>query len=192
MCACPARRARGHGRAAARGGGGGARHILLGVGGSAMVDGGAGACARWAARCSTRAGARFRRGRLLVRLAQRSLHRPRCRSRCSAMCRRPRGPAGAAWVYGSQKGRAREVAVLEAGLARLGQVLADQGRDPGRWPARGRRGLAGGLLGRSGRSWRPASTWWPRPWAWMPASPRRIWVITAEGSSTPRRPRARW
>ncbi|MEZ4470981.1 MAG: glycerate kinase [bacterium] len=112
-----------------------------------------GPCARWAARCSTRAGARFRRGRLLVRLAQ-MVPAP-FTVPITVLCdvQAPLvGPAGAARVYGPQKGASPgEVAVLEAGLARLGQVLADQGRDPRAVAGAGAAGgLAGGLWGALG------------------------------------------
>lgn len=58
------------------------------------------------------------------------------------------GPSGAAAVYAPQKGAdARTVAQLEAGLARLGEVLAATfGRDPRHLPGAGAAGgLAGGL-----------------------------------------------
>lgn len=109
----------------------GAREIILGVGGSATVDGGAGALQALGARLLNRAGAGIDPGNAglaaLDRIDASSLD-PRLqgvRLRVACDVRNPLiGPRGAAAVFGPQKGAAAaDIPVLDANLARFASVV---------------------------------------------------------------------
>jgi glycerate 2-kinase len=113
----------------------GARRIVIALGGSASTDGGTGALAALGARFLDAAGQKLPAGGgALGRLASADLTGLRRRPPGGVVCltdvRAPLlGRRGAAAVFGPQKGAgAAQVAVLEAGLARLARVL---GGDPG-------------------------------------------------------------
>lgn len=111
---------------------GGARRIVVGVGGSATTDGGAGLAVALGARLLDAAGAELGPGGgalgSLVRVDRGALD-PRlrdCRIEVAVDVRSPLlGPRGAAAVFGPQKGATPEqVALLEAGLTRWLAALA--------------------------------------------------------------------
>jgi glycerate kinase len=116
----------------------GVRRLVLGIGGSASTDGGAGLAAALGARFLDVAGRRLGPGGgalgLLDRVDVSGLD-PRLRTVevvvASDVDNPLTGPAGAARVYGPQKGAtAEDVEVLEAGLLRLAAVLRrDVGAD---------------------------------------------------------------
>jgi glycerate kinase len=122
----------------------GARRVVIGLGGSATTDGGTGALTALGARFLDAAGRRLGPGGgPLARLAVADLsglRRPppggvSCLTDVAAPLL---GPAGAAAVFGPQKGAAAgQVAVLEAGLARLAAVLRGQPAQPGAGAAGG-------------------------------------------------------
>jgi glycerate kinase len=122
----------------------GAGRILVGLGGSASTDGGAGALAALGARFLDTDGEPLSPGgRALADLARVDLsglrEAPEGGVRCLTDVTAPLlGPQGAAAVFGPQKGAdGDQIARLEAGLARLAEVL---GGDPGAAGA----GAAGG------------------------------------------------
>jgi glycerate kinase len=122
----------------------GAQRITVGLGGSASTDGGSGALRALGAAFRDAAGRDLARGGgALAALAAADLSRLRPPPPGGAACltdvRAPLlGPAGAAAVFGPQKGATpAQVAALEAGLARLAQVLGGE-------PARPGAGAAGG------------------------------------------------
>lgn len=122
----------------------GARRIVIGLGGSASTDGGTGALAALGARFLDAAGAPLARGGAPLRgLAAADLSRlrppPGGGVACLTDVRAPLlGPAGAAAVFGPQKGAGPdEIAVLEAGLARLAAVLGGDPAEPGAGAAGG-------------------------------------------------------
>jgi glycerate 2-kinase len=112
---------------------GGARRLLVGLGGSAATDGGTGALAALGARFLDSAGHPLPPGGgALARLAAidtSGLRPAPVPAVCLADVTAPLlGPAGAATVFGPQKGATHgQVAQLEAGLARLADLL---GGDP--------------------------------------------------------------
>ena len=113
----------------------GARTIVIGLGGSASTDGGAGALAALGARFLDAAGHELPRGGgALTALAAVDTARLRPPPPGGVTCLTDvtaplLGPLGAAAVFGPQKGAGpRQVARLEAGLARLAELL---GGDPG-------------------------------------------------------------
>ncbi len=119
---------------------GGARRIVVGVGGSASTDGGAGMLAALGARLLDASGADLPAGGgALSRLAQLDLSgldvRLRdCHIEVAVDVRSPLlGPHGAAAVFGPQKGASpADVTALDAGLARLVQAVdAALGTDAG-------------------------------------------------------------
>ena len=130
---------------------GGARELVLGIGGSATTDGGAGMAAALGARLLDHDGADLPPGgAALLRLA---------RIDVSGLDQRPRsvkvtvacdvdnplvGPEGAAAVYGPQKGAGPDdVLLLDSALRRFARVLADDlGLDLAATPGAG---AAGGL-----------------------------------------------
>jgi len=138
----------------------GARHIVLAVGGSATVDGGVGAAqalgwsflASQGQEVALGGGSLSQIARIIPppdpRLNPRSvICNPQCRVSVSVLCDVDNplcGPAGAARVYGPQKGATPEkVEILEAGLAHLADVIRVQiGPDIRDLPGAG---AAGGL-----------------------------------------------
>ena len=132
----------------------GARHIILGIGGSATNDGGTGLASALGARLLD---ARRRElppgGAALARLAKidfsgldRRLTKTRIEVACDVtnpLC----GPNGASAVYGPQKGASpRDVAKLDAALRRLAEVAAVTPECAGRAdPESPGAGAAGGL-----------------------------------------------
>src|SRR5215469_4294555 len=113
----------------------GARHIDVALGGSACTDGGTGALAALGARFLDADGCVLPRGgEALTRLASVDLSGLRPPPSDGASCltdvRSPLlGPRGAAHVFGPQKGASlADIAALDAGLARLAELL---GGDPG-------------------------------------------------------------
>jgi len=129
----------------------GARHLILGIGGSATVDGGAGMAQALGARLLDAAGRPIGPGGgELDRLARIDLSAmdPRLKAvRCEVACDVTNplvGPRGAARVYGPQKGATPEmVERLDANLAHLADVIQrDLGLDVRDVPGAG---AAGGL-----------------------------------------------
>jgi glycerate 2-kinase len=122
----------------------GARRIVIGLGGSASTDGGTGALAALGARFADASGHELLPGGGgLAGLAVADLTGLRPRPPGGVVCltdvRAPLlGPRGAAAVFGPQKGAdARQVAVLEAGLARLARALGGDPAAPGAGAAGG-------------------------------------------------------
>ena len=122
----------------------GARRIVIALGGSASTDGGSGALAALGARFLDAAGQELAAGGGALRgLAAADLTGlrppPPGGVACLTDVRAPLlGPGGAAAVFGPQKGADdAQVAVLEAGLARLAQVLGGDPRAPGAGAAGG-------------------------------------------------------
>jgi glycerate kinase len=130
----------------------GARTIVIGLGGSASTDGGAGALAGLGARFLDAAGRELPAGggalAALATVDTTGLRPPPAGGvTCLADVTAPLlGPLGAAAVYGPQKGaRRRQVAGLEAGLARLAELLGGEPGAPGAGAAGGTGyGLAAG------------------------------------------------
>ena len=129
----------------------GAREIVLGIGGSATTDGGAGMAAALGARLLDQAGAGLPPGgAALLRLARIDVSGldPRLREArvtvASDVDNPLTGPEGAAHVYGPQKGAGPDdVLLLDSALRRYARVLADDlGRDVAAIPGAG---AAGGL-----------------------------------------------
>ena len=129
----------------------GARRIVLGVGGSASTDGGAGLLQALGARVLDNSGEPVRPGgaglREVAALDLRGLHRalyPADIILAADVDNPLTGPDGAAEVYGPQKGASpAEVAALDAGLRRWAAVMAETvGRD---WSRRPGAGAAGGV-----------------------------------------------
>jgi glycerate kinase len=134
----------------------GARRIVLGVGGSASTDGGAGLLQALGARVLDTSGEPVRPGgaglREVAALDLTGLHRALCPAGypadiiLAADVDNPlTGPDGAAEVYGPQKGASpAEVAALDAGLRRWAAVVAAAvGRDWSRTPGAGAAGGVG-------------------------------------------------
>jgi glycerate 2-kinase len=129
----------------------GARRIIVGVGGSASTDGGAGMLQALGVHLLDDAGVELRRGggplRELATVDVTGLDR-RFREVdlviASDVDNPLLGPSGAAAVYGPQKGAsAIEVRGLEAGLSRMARVVADAtGRDFAEMPGSGAAGGA--------------------------------------------------
>jgi glycerate 2-kinase len=124
----------------------GASRLVVALGGSACTDGGSGALAALGARFLDSAGQDLPRGGgALARLAAIDLTGVRAAPAGGVSCltdvRAPLlGPGGAAAVFGPQKGASpADIAVLQAGLARLAGLL---GGEPGR-PGAGAAGGAG-------------------------------------------------
>lgn len=113
----------------------GASRVLVALGGSACTDGGTGMLAALGARFLSDGGAPLARGggalRQLAAVDLAGLRRPPPAGvSCLTDVRAPLlGPDGAAAVFGPQKGASpADIAALEAGLARLAELL---GGDPG-------------------------------------------------------------
>lgn len=136
----------------------GARRLLIALGGSASTDGGTGALAALGARFLDAAGRDLPPGGgALAGLAAANLSGlrppPPDGVRCLTDVRAPLlGPAGAAAVFGPQKGAdARQVEILEAGLERLADVLGGDPAGPGA-------GAAGGAAYGFATAWGAALT----------------------------------
>ena len=130
----------------------GARRIILGVGGSASTDGGAGLLQALGARVLDTSGEPVRPGgaglREVAALDLTGLHRalyPADIILAADVDNPLTGPDGAAEVYGPQKGTSpAEVAALDAGLRRWAAVVAAAvGRDWSRTPGAGAAGGVG-------------------------------------------------
>lgn len=140
----------------------GARQIILGVGGSATVDGGAGALQALGARLLDSAGRPIPPGNtgladlVHVDIAGIDPRIRQARIRVACDVRNPLlGPQGAAAVFGPQKGaRPGDIPALEANLARLAEVLArDLGVEVAGVPGAGAAGgLTAGLLALGART----------------------------------------
>lgn len=143
----------------------GATRLILGIGGSATNDGGAGMAQALGARLLDAAGQPIGPGGgELARLAaiDPSGLDPRLRGvECTVACDVANpltGPSGAAAVYGPQKGATPEmVALLDANLARLAEVVRrDLGADVAGVPGAGAAGgLGAGLMAFLGATLRP-------------------------------------
>ena len=143
----------------------GARRIVLGVGGSASTDGGAGLLKALGARVLDTSGEPVRPGgaglRDVVTLDLTRLHRalyPADIILAADVDNPLTGPDGAAEVYGPQKGASpAEVALLDEGLRRWAAVVAAAvGRDWSRAPGAGAAGGVGfGALAVLGATRRP-------------------------------------
>jgi len=134
----------------------GCRKVIIGIGGSATVDGGAGAAQALGARLIDRTGGDLARGggalADLERIDPGALPRLIAGAEFivasdvdNPLC----GPNGAAAVFGPQKGATLEmVAALDRGLANYGRILArDLGRDVADRPGAGAAGgLGAGLM----------------------------------------------
>ncbi|MGK5545717.1 glycerate kinase [Streptomyces sp. URMC 127] len=140
----------------------GARSLVLGIGGSATTDGGAGMLSALGARLLDASGAPVRPGAAaLAGLATADLSGldPRLRAAslvlASDVDNPLTGPAGAAAVYGPQKGAsADDVALLDAALAHYAAVL-DGGALAGAAGAGAAGGLGYGALAGLGAVFRP-------------------------------------
>ena len=130
----------------------GGQRIILGVGGSASTDGGAGLLQALGARVLDTCGEPVRPGgaglREVAALDLTGLHRAQYPAEIilAADVDNPlTGPDGAAEVYGPQKGASpAEVAALDAGLRRWAAVVAEAiGRDWSRTPGAGAAGGVG-------------------------------------------------
>jgi glycerate kinase len=140
----------------------GASEIILGVGGSATVDGGAGALEALGARLLNAEGRQIPPGNAgladLVAIDSADLD-PRLRStriRVACDVRNPlTGPNGAAAVFGPQKGaRPSDIPILDANLAHFAEILAhDLGLTVAGIPGMGAAGgLTAGLLAIGGKA----------------------------------------
>lgn len=143
---------RGLGEAIAAALDGGARHVLVGIGGSASTDGGAGMLTALGARITTSAGEQCPEGGGgLVDVAGidlADLHPGLEEARLTIACDVDNpltGPTGAAAVYGPQKGADPDtVALLDAALGRFADVVAaSRGRDDRDLPGAGAAGGVG-------------------------------------------------
>jgi glycerate 2-kinase len=143
----------------------GAAEIVLGIGGSATTDGGAGMAAALGARLLDAAGAELPPGgATLLRLARidtAGLDRRLRRVRVTVACDVDNplvGPEGAAAVYGPQKGAGPDdVLLLDSALRRYSRVLADDlGLDLAGIPGAGAAGgLGAGAIAFCGAELRP-------------------------------------
>lgn len=129
----------------------GAREVVLGIGGSATTDGGAGMAQALGARLLDRHGAELETGGAILRELTRidvSGFDPRvAATRVTVACDVSNplvGPHGAAAVYGPQKGATpHDVEVLDAALTRYAEIVRrDLGVDVAQTPGAG---AAGGL-----------------------------------------------
>jgi glycerate 2-kinase len=144
---------------------GGARELVLGIGGSATTDGGAGMATALGARLLDRDGAELPPGgAALLRLARvdvAGLDQRLRQVRVTVACDVDNplvGPEGAAAVYGPQKGAGPdEVLLLDSALRRYARVLADDlGLDLAATPGAGAAGgLGAGAIAFLGAELRP-------------------------------------
>lgn len=143
----------------------GSRRIIVGAGGSATTDGGAGAAAALGVRFLDAAGAalgptpRTLRDVARVDLSRRDHRLERCQLEVWTDVKNPLlGPTGASRVFAPQKGASPgEVELLEAGLASLEAVVRrDTGADLATRPGAGAAGgLGWGLAALCGATLRP-------------------------------------
>jgi glycerate kinase len=143
----------------------GARELVLGIGGSATTDGGAGMAAALGARLLDRAGAELPPGgAALLHLATvdvSGLDRRLAEARVTVACDVDNplvGPEGAAHVFGPQKGAGPdEVLLLDSALRRYARVLADDlGVEVAEVPGAGAAGgLGAGAIAFLGAELRP-------------------------------------
>ena len=134
----------------------GAREIVLGVGGSATVDGGAGALQALGARLLDVEGNPIPPGNggleqlVIVDLSTLDARLAHVRVRVACDVRNPlTGPQGAAAIFGPQKGaRPADIPTLDANLARWAEILSQAtGKDIAHVPGSGAAGgLTAGLL----------------------------------------------
>jgi glycerate kinase len=170
----------------------GARLIIVGVGGSASTDGGAGMLQALGVRLLDAAGVDLRPGGGPLRdLATVDLTGLDARLAevdvvvASDVDNPLLGPTGAAAVYGPQKGAsAGEVRDLEAGLTRLAQVMAEEtGRDCADMPGSGAAGGASfGALAVLGARVEPGVALLLNLVGFRDVVPRAALVVTGEGS----------
>lgn len=169
----------------------GARTILVGLGGSATVDGGAGMAQALGFRLVDRAGRDLPRGGgALSRLARILARGVDARVRGARViglwdvANPLLGRRGAARVFGPQKGAApRQVRALERGLARLAVVLRrDLSREVRGLPGGGAAGgLGAGLVGFLGGRLEPGSEYILRCAGFERKARRADLVVTGEG-----------
>lgn len=134
----------------------GCRKLIIGIGGSATNDGGAGAMAALGARFLDANGQELPPGGAdlarLDRIDLSQFHRPDPRMEIVVACDVTNpllGPNGASAIYGPQKGATEaDILVLDAALARYADVMArDLGRDVREIPGAGAAGgLGAGLM----------------------------------------------
>jgi glycerate kinase len=145
----------------------GAGRLILGIGGSATVDGGAGVASAMGARLLNSRGELLADGggalRELARIDAAGLKSALCGAEVLVACDVDSpllGPGGAARVFGPQKGATPEmVEELEKGLARLAErIREDLGRDVAELPGSGAAGgLGAGLVGFLGAELAPGA-----------------------------------
>ena len=169
----------------------GVHSILLGIGGSATVDGGIGALQALGASFLDRHGNSVGRGGTgllaIEKIGLSHLHPGLKRAEILVACDVDNpltGPKGAAAVFGPQKGATPEmVKQLDHGLARLAVLIAETtGRQFARIPGTGAAGgIAGSFLGLLGASLRPGSELVFDLLKLDKIVPKMDWVITGEG-----------
>jgi len=159
--------------------------VMITLGGSACTDGGSGLLAALGARFLDERGHPLRLGGgALSRLAAidlASLRKPPpAGARCLTDVRAPLlGPGGAAAVYGPQKGASQDdIAILEAGLARLAQLLGGTPSQPGAGAAGG---CGYGLAAAWGAHLLPGAEWVANAAGLPKALSGADLVITGEG-----------
>lgn len=170
----------------------GCRHIILGAGGSATVDGGWGILQALGARCF-RGNREFERisGGFLLELTDLDIEA--ARRNCSGVrftvladvANTLTGPEGAAAVFGPQKGAGnRGVITLEAGLENFARLLADKGCPDMRELAGGGAGggVAAGLAAVLGADIRPGAPFVLDKTGFSEALEGADLVFTGEGS----------
>ena len=168
-----------------------ARRVLLGIGGSATIDGGMGILTVLGIRFLDGPGRELRTPVELTGLAAIDVSGldPRLKdTSLTILCdveNPPLGPTGAAAVFGPQKGAStQEVIVLEAGLERFcAIVLAATGKDISRLPSGGAAGAAAaGLYGLMGACLERGIDYFLQLTNFDEALRRSDLVITGEGS----------
>ena len=183
----------------------GAGEVVLGIGGSAATDGGAGMAAALGAACSTRPAPTCRpagrpcSGWLWIDVS--GLTRV-CAVRVTVACDVDNplvGPEGAAHVYGPHKGAGPDdVLLLDSALRRYARVLADDlGLDVAGTPGAGAAGgLGAGAIAFLGAELRTGIELVLELVGFDRAVAGADLVVTGEGKSTPRacsaRPRSGW
>jgi glycerate 2-kinase len=169
----------------------GVRRILLGIGGSATVDGGIGALQALGVSFLDQLGKPVGHGgagllaieSIELRRLHPALHRAELLLACD-VDNPLTGPKGAAAVFGPQKGATPAmVKQLDRGLARLAALITDAtGRTFARIPGAGAAGgIAGSFLGLLGAELRPGSGLVFDLLKLDQIVPKMDWVITGEG-----------